>query len=81
MRKENHNISEQEFVEIAKYADGFSGSDINGLIKNACYEPLRKFQKAKFFRKVGTNQSGGEIWTPCGPSEPGATQIDKTKLK
>ena len=43
MRKEQHNLTEADFVEVAQSSDGFSGSDINSLIKNACYEPLRKF--------------------------------------
>ena len=43
MKNEEHNLSKSDFKEIAKIAVGFSGSDINSLIKSACYEPLRKF--------------------------------------
>ena len=73
-------MTEAQFKEIGKLTERYSGSDINGLIKNACYEPLRKFQSAKYFKQVGTGPSGKAIWMPCGPSESGATKIDKTKL-
>lgn len=43
MKKEKHSISDNDFIDLAKKTDGFSGSDLNSLIKNACYEPLRKF--------------------------------------
>lgn len=43
MKKEKHNLNDNDFVDLAKKSEGFSGSDINSLIKNACYEPLRKF--------------------------------------
>lgn len=80
MKKEKHSLSEQDFYEVAKKTEGFSGSDINSLIKNACYEPLRKFQKAIFFRVVGKNQEGKDLWQPCAPSDPGAMQVDKNSL-
>ncbi len=80
MKKNKHIIREEDFREVAKLCDGYSGSDINGLVKNACYEPLRKFQNTKFFKQVGTNSKGQPMWMPCSPSEPGATKIDKTKL-
>lgn len=80
MKGEDHNLSDNDFRELGKATQNYSGSDINNLIKNACYEPLRKFQQAVFFKQVGVNKSGGPIWTPCSPSEPGATKVDKMKL-
>lgn len=80
MKKEEHNVTEPQFKEIAKLTDKYSGSDINSLIKNACYEPLRKFQSTKYFKNVGKTPEGKAVWMPCGPSEPGATKIDKSKL-
>lgn len=43
MKNEDHNLSDKDFREIASLSKGFSGSDINSLIKSACYEPLWKF--------------------------------------
>lgn len=80
MEKENHNLTQNDFRELAKATENYSGSDINSLVKNACYEPLRKFQNAVYFKQVGTNNNGQPVYTACSPSEPGATKIDKMKL-
>ena len=80
MTHEEHCLSDKDFHELAKATENYSGSDINNLIKNACYEPLRKFQAAVYFRQAGTGAGGRPLWMPCGPSEPGATKIDKSKL-
>ena len=81
MKKEEHCLTDADFEEIAKNTELFSGSDLNALIKNACFEPLRKFQTAVYFREVGRNQRGAVVWTPCAPSEPGAKKINKEELK
>ena len=80
MEKEDHTISEHDFQQIAKASDNFSGSDINSLVKNACYEPLRRFQNAKYFKQVGTNKSNMPVYMSCAPSEPGAKAITKENL-
>lgn len=46
----------------------FSGSDINVLIRDASFEPLRKCERAQKFKTIIDN--GVEKWTPCGPSDP-----------
>jgi vacuolar protein-sorting-associated protein 4 len=80
MEKEDHTLTAHDFKEIAKSTHNFSGSDINGLVKNACYEPLRRFQKAKYFKQVGTNSHGKPVYMSCSPSEPGAEAINKEQL-
>ena len=80
MEKEDHTLTEHDFSEVAKSCTNFSGSDINSLVKNACFEPLRRFQRAKYFRQVGTNTHGKPVYMSCSPSEPGAQIIDKNTL-
>lgn len=80
MKKEDHTLTDHDFNQIAKDCDNFSGSDINSLVKNACYEPLRRFQKAKYFRQVGTNSNNKPVYMSCAPSEPGAQMIKKETL-
>lgn len=80
MKKEAHTITDHEFDQIAKACDNFSGSDINSLVKNACYEPLRRFQKAKYFKQIGTNSSNKPVYVSCAPSDPGAQMIRKEDL-
>ena len=44
--KTPHSLTEDQFKEIAESADGFSGSDISTLAKDAIMAPLRKCQEA-----------------------------------
>ena len=59
----------------------FSGADISILVRDACYEPLRKAQNAFAFKPVGYNASGNPIYEPCAPSEPGAVQKKMWEFK
>jgi vacuolar protein-sorting-associated protein 4 len=59
--KENANtISEEQLTQFAYKTEGYSGSDIANLIKDAVYEPIRKLQIAKKFRKVGNKLTPAE---------------------
>jgi SpoVK/Ycf46/Vps4 family AAA+-type ATPase len=40
----------QEFEELGRRTDGFSGSDINVIVKDVLMEPIRKTQEATHFR-------------------------------
>jgi vacuolar protein-sorting-associated protein 4 len=52
--KENANsISEEQLKQLGYKTEGYSGSDIANLVKDAVYEPVRKLQVATKFRKVG----------------------------
>lgn len=81
MKKEKHTMTEADFQDMANRTEHFSGSDLNQLIKNACYEPLRKFQVATHFRKTGTTPDGRTRYMACAPSEPGSVKLAKETLK
>lgn len=58
---ENPNsLTEQDFVDIANKTEMFSGSDMSILVRDAVYQPVRRLQLAKMFKKL---QNGK--WTPC----------------
>jgi len=42
MAKTPSKLIESDFEEIAKKTDGYSGSDISVLVRDAVYEPVRK---------------------------------------
>lgn len=44
------------------------------MIRDACFQPLRKAQNATHFKIVGKNNQGNPIYEPCAPSEPGAVK-------
>lgn len=79
MKKESHTLQENDFAVMAQRTEYFSGSDLGALIKNACYEPLRRFQNATHFKQ--TSIGGKQGWLACGPSEPGAQAMNPATLK
>lgn len=48
--KTPHSLTEQDFTELGNATEGYSGSDIATLVKDACLEPIRKCQAAKKFK-------------------------------
>lgn len=50
--KTPHELTEEDFEEIGKETDGFSGSDLSTLTKDAIMAPLRKCQEAVKFVKT-----------------------------
>lgn len=66
MKDTPNELTEADYDEFAKHTDSFSGSDISILVRDAVYEPVRRLQLAKQFRKL---QNGK--WTPCREGEQG----------
>jgi vacuolar protein-sorting-associated protein 4 len=46
-----NELQPPDFLDLAQRTEGFSGSDISIVVREALMEPLRKCQVAKFFRK------------------------------
>lgn len=44
-----HNLTDKDFDELGKQAEGASGSDIEVIVKEALMEPLRRCQQARQF--------------------------------
>ena len=45
-----HDLSPQDFEELARHTDGFSGSDVAVVVKDVLMEPVRLTQDAGYFR-------------------------------
>lgn len=80
MKKELHTLKEEDFEELARKTDMYSGSDLNTLIKNACYEPLRTFQAATHF-KIVSKGNGKTGWMACDPNDPSAEKKSIESIK
>jgi len=44
-----HNITDEQFEQIGEMAEGYSGSDLSVVVREALMEPVRKCQVAKQF--------------------------------
>jgi vacuolar protein-sorting-associated protein 4 len=47
--KTPHAITEDDFLELGKRTDGYSGSDISIIVKEAMMMPVRRCQTARKF--------------------------------
>lgn len=47
-----HSITKEEFEELGKRTDGYSGADISIVVRDALMQPVRKVQTATHFRPV-----------------------------
>lgn len=52
-----HTLKTEDFRELAKLADGYSGSDITIAVQDALMQPVRKIQQATHFKEVGGHYS------------------------
>ena len=52
MRDNRNDLQESDYDEFAKRTEEFSASDISILIRDAVYEPVRRLQTAKQFRRL-----------------------------
>lgn len=53
----------------------YSGADINVLVRDACFEPLRKAQSASHFKIIDIKEKGKPLYQPCSPSDPQAQKM------
>lgn len=79
-------LTQKEFRLIAQKTEGFSGSDITVLVRDALMEPVRKVQQSTHFKKVDApSRKDPKIvtphLTPCSPGDPAAIEMNWTAVK
>jgi vacuolar protein-sorting-associated protein 4 len=57
----NTALKPEDFRELAKAAEGYSGSDISIVVQDALMQPVRKIQQATHFKKVRIPNSSSGI--------------------
>lgn len=71
-------LKSEDFRELAKAAEGYSGSDITIVVQDALMQPVRKIQQATHFKKVMDGDH--EKLTPCSPGDPDALEMTWEKV-
>lgn len=72
-------LKSEDFRELAKAAEGYSGSDISIVVQDALMQPVRKIQQATHFKKVMDGDH--EKLTPCSPGDPDALEMTWEHVK
>eukprot|EP01133_Synstelium_polycarpum_P012911 gene12911-15166_t len=86
-----NTLNNNDFKKLAEVTEGYSGSDIQGLCKDAIMQPIRTVQGATHFKSIRapTREDPNvmqEYVTPCSPGDPQGREmtwmdIDPTKLR
>ncbi|KAL2163307.1 hypothetical protein VTH06DRAFT_5364 [Thermothelomyces fergusii] len=71
-------LKPEDFRELAKAAEGYSGSDISIVVQDALMQPIRKIQQATHFKRVIVD--GQRKLTPCSPGDPDAEEMTWEKV-
>jgi len=72
-------LKSEDFRELAKAAEGYSGSDVSIVVQDALMQPVRKIQQATHFKKVMDGDH--EKLTPCSPGDPDALEMTWEHVK
>ncbi|KAK4132695.1 AAA-domain-containing protein [Trichocladium antarcticum] len=74
----NTALKGEDFRELARAAEGYSGSDVAIVVQDALMQPVRMIQQATHFKKVTVD--GKEKLTPCSPGDPAAIEMTWEKV-
>jgi vacuolar protein-sorting-associated protein 4 len=64
----------KDYRMLAERTEGYSGSDIAIIVRDALMQPVRKVLSATHFKHVKDPESGATKWTPCSPGDPDAVE-------
>ncbi|CDJ58542.1 vacuolar sorting ATPase Vps4, putative [Eimeria maxima] len=62
-----HHLTDADFRHLARELEGFSGSDISVLVRDALFEPIRRCRTATAFKQVVID--GRAFYVPCHPDD------------
>lgn len=87
-----HQLTMDQFKQLGEGTEGYSGSDISIIVRDAMMQPVRSVQTATHFKKVSgpdrddPSKMVYDYLTPCSPGDPDAIEmswvnVDGSKLK
>ncbi|SCW04603.1 LAFE_0H17194g1_1 [Lachancea fermentati] len=73
-------LSKEDYRTLGQLTDGYSGSDISVVVKDALMQPIRKIQSATHFKNVSEDADQRKL-TPCSPGDEGAIEMSWTDIE
>ncbi|OBZ79377.1 Vacuolar protein sorting-associated protein 4 [Grifola frondosa] len=75
-------LSSHDYRLLAEKTDGYSGSDIAIVVRDALMQPIRKVLSATHFKRVPSPTDPSAVkWTPCSPGDPEAEEKSWTTIE
>lgn len=68
------HLTSKDYRALAEKTEGYSGSDIAIVVRDALMQPVRKVISATHFKRVEDTETGKTKWTPCSPGDPDAVE-------
>jgi vacuolar protein-sorting-associated protein 4 len=76
-----HNLAPKDFKMLGEKTEGYSGSDIATVVRDALMQPVRAVQTATHFKRVSAPDRANpgnlrhDYLTPCSGSDPHAVEM------
>lgn len=72
-------LTKEDYRSLGEMTEGYSGSDIAVVVKDALMQPVRKIQMATHFKNVSEDPEQRKL-TPCSPGDPEAIEMTWTDI-
>ncbi|KAF5312666.1 hypothetical protein D9619_003634 [Psilocybe cf. subviscida] len=73
-------LTPKDYRVLADRTDGYSGSDISIIVRDALMQPVRKVLAATHFKDL-TDAEGARKLTPCSPGDPDGKEMAWTEVE
>lgn len=74
-----NSLTPEDFRALGVQTEGYSGSDLSTVVRDAIMQPVRTLQSACFFKRITVvDEKTGEMiekWQPCSPGDPEAVNM------
>lgn len=67
-------LTAKDYRNLAEQTEGYSGSDIAVLVREALMQPVRRVMNATHFKKI-LGEGDKVYYTPCSPGDPAAIEM------
>ncbi|KAF5382825.1 hypothetical protein D9757_007342 [Collybiopsis confluens] len=68
-------LEPKDYRTLADQTEGYSGSDIAIVVRDALMQPVRKLLSATHFKKIPDPKGDALKWTPCSPGDRDAQEM------
>jgi len=77
-----HELTDYDFDTLAEKTEGFSGSDISVIVRDALMEPVRRMSTATHFKKTRNPDAADPpmVYVPCKPNDSGAEKMSLMEI-